>query len=139
MRFVIASCCGMPAPTLPDDIRPWMSITVVCGILLLGEAGIWLWRLRDSAQKSWLRFRVVIPGILGALALAATALDWSSVSALNAAKPDAWHLAFQQRVPGDWFDQLDTTLHTAGYLGMLAILLTIVSLAVGAVLFLADE
>lgn len=140
MSLVLASCCGGPSVgPLPTNITPWMNLTICCGLLLLSEAGLLLWQLRHvGTPKPWRHLRVHLPTTLGVVALGVAALEWQTLRALSATQPDAWHLAFQQPVPGDWFDQMNAAFGFALVSTGLTMLVTIVALAVG-VLYVVVE
>ncbi len=131
--LVLASCCGGPSVgPLPTNITPWMTVAICCGLLLLSEAGVLLWQLRHAGTpKPWRRLRVLFPAALGVVALGIAALEWQTLRALSATQPDAWHLAFQQPVPGDWFDQMNAAFGFAFVSTGLTMLVTFVALAVG--------
>jgi hypothetical protein len=76
--------------------------------------------------------RVFLPAALGALAIGVAALEWQTMRALSDAQPDVWHLAFQQREPGDWFDQMSATFFSCQIGAELLVFATLVTLVVGA-------
>ena len=134
MFLKLASCCGSPpVGPLPTDITPWLSIAICCGVLLLGEAVILLWCLwRANIPHAWRRWQVGVPATLGALALGVAALEWHTMRALSDVQPDAWHLAFQQRELGDWFDQMSAAFFSTQIYTELIMLATLVVLVAAA-------
>lgn len=112
---------------------PWIGVTIGCGILLLGEAAVFLWpQWRVGEPQSWRRGRVLLPAALSALALGVAALEWQAMHVLSDVQPDAWHLAYQQRDPGDWFDQMSVAFLSSQMCTELIMLATVVALVFGA-------
>jgi hypothetical protein len=75
---------------------------------------------------------VLLPAALSALALGVAALEWQAMHVLSDVQPDAWHLAYQQREPGDWFDQMSVAFFSSQICAELIMLATFVALVFGA-------
>jgi hypothetical protein len=71
--------------------------------------------------------------------LGVAALEWQTMRGLRALQPDAWHLAYQQRVAGDWFDQRNAGFFSSEYGTVRAKFVTLVALVVGALRATAQD
>lgn len=77
--MIFASCCGPLIDTsTPDTLRRWATVMLVCGLLLLGEAGALAWMRRRECKQIWRQWAVALPVTAAVAAFVLTVHAWNA-------------------------------------------------------------